>query len=89
MTDKRIVVVLTTTGSEEEAQKIARHLVEKRMAACVNIIPHVASIYRWLGKVEEAREGLLIVKTTAAAFEKAHKPRTSATVTEICRRTSP
>jgi periplasmic divalent cation tolerance protein len=66
MTDKRIV--LTTAGSEEEAQKIAHHLVEHRLAACVNIVPQVASIYRWQGKVEEAREWLLIVKTTAAAF---------------------
>src|SRR3984957_16723524 len=68
MTDKRIV--LTTAGSEEEAEKIARHLVEDGLAACVNIIPHVASIYRWLGKVEEAREWVLIVKKTAAGFEK-------------------
>ena len=68
MTDKRIV--LTAAGSEEEARKIARHLVENGMAACVNIIPHVASIYRWLGKIEEACEWLLIVKTTAAAFGK-------------------
>jgi periplasmic divalent cation tolerance protein len=67
MTDKRIV--LTTAGSEEEAQKIARHLVEHTLAACVNIIPQVESIYRWQGKVEEAREWLLIIKTTAAAFE--------------------
>ena len=66
MTDKRIV--LTTASSEEEAQKIARHLVEHRLAACVNIVPQVASIYRWQGKVEEARELLLMVKTTAAAF---------------------
>jgi periplasmic divalent cation tolerance protein len=66
MTDKRIV--LTATTSEEEARKIAHHLVERRLAACVNIVPQVASIYRWEGKVEEAREWLLIVKTTAAAF---------------------
>jgi len=66
MTDKRIV--LTTAGSEEEAQKIARHLLERRVAACVNIVPQVTSIYRWQGKVEEAREWLLIVKTIAAAF---------------------
>jgi periplasmic divalent cation tolerance protein len=68
MTDKRIV--LTTAGSEEEAQEIARHLVESRMAACVNIVPRISSVYRWQGKVEEAREWLLIVKTTADAFEK-------------------
>jgi periplasmic divalent cation tolerance protein len=66
MTDKRIV--LTTASSEEEARRIARHLVEKRLAACVNIIPQVTSIYRWKNKVEEAREWILIVKTTAGAF---------------------
>src|SRR5580693_7049514 len=66
MTDKRIV--LTTAGSEEEAGKIARYLVERQLAACVNIVPQVTSIYRWQGKVEEAREWLLIVKTTAGAF---------------------
>jgi periplasmic divalent cation tolerance protein len=66
MTDKRIV--LTTAGSEEEARKIARALVESRIAACVNIVPQIASVYRWQSKVEEAREWLLVVKTTAAAF---------------------
>jgi periplasmic divalent cation tolerance protein len=68
MTDKRIV--LTTAGSEEEARKIAHHLVENGMAACVNIVPQITSIYRWQGKVEEAGEWLLVVKTTAAALEK-------------------
>jgi len=67
MTDKRIV--LTTAGSEEEAQRIAHHVVEEQIAACVNIVPHITSIYRWKNKVEEAREWLLIIKTTAAAFE--------------------
>jgi len=43
--------------------------VESRIAACVNIVPQVSSIYRWQGKVEEAREWLLVIKTTAAAFE--------------------
>ena len=66
MTDKRIV--LSTTGSEEEARKIARHLVERRLAACVNIVPQVTSIYRWEGKIEEAGEWILVIKTTAAAF---------------------
>jgi periplasmic divalent cation tolerance protein len=68
MTDKRIV--LTTAGSEEEARKIARRLVETRVAACVNIVPQIASIYRWQGKVEESREWLLVIKTTDAAFDK-------------------
>jgi len=66
MTDKRIV--LTTAGSEEEARKIAQHLVEHRLAACVNIVPQVESIYRWQGKVESSREWLLVVKSTAAKF---------------------
>ena len=64
MTDKRIV--LTTTGSQDEARKIARHMVENTLAACVNILPQVESIYRWQGKVESAAEWLLLIKTTAA-----------------------
>lgn len=66
MTDKRIV--LTTCGSREEANKIARHLVEMRLAACVNAIPQVRSTYRWQGQVETAQEWLLLVKTTAEKF---------------------
>jgi periplasmic divalent cation tolerance protein len=62
MTDK--VLVLTTAGSEEEARKIANELVERRLAACVNIVPGIQSVYRWEGKVESAEEFLLIVKTT-------------------------
>ncbi len=68
MTDTRIV--LTTAGSEEEAHKIARGLVDRRLAACVNIVPRISSVYRWQGKVEEAGEWLLIIKTTAEAFER-------------------
>src|SRR2546427_11318479 len=64
MTDKRIV--LTTASSEEEARKIAHHLVENRLAACVNIIPQIESIYRWQGKIDSSREWLLLIKTTAA-----------------------
>jgi periplasmic divalent cation tolerance protein len=66
MTDKRIV--LTTAASEEEAVKIARHLIEHRLAACVNIVPQITSIYRWQDKMEEIREWLLVIKTTAGAF---------------------
>jgi len=66
MTDKRIV--LCTAGSEEEARKIARGLVEQRLAACVNIVPQIESIYRWQGKVESAREWLLLIKTTVERF---------------------
>jgi len=68
MTDKRIV--LSTASSEEEARKIARYLVEQQLAACVNIVPQIESIYRWQGKVESSREWLLLIKTTAANFAK-------------------
>ena len=67
MTDK--ILVLTTASSKDEARKIARLLVERLLAACVNVVPHVGSIYRWEGEVEEAEEWLLIVKTTRKAFE--------------------
>jgi periplasmic divalent cation tolerance protein len=66
MTDKRLV--LTTASSLEESKKIARELVERRLAACINIIPKIESVYRWEGKVEEAQEFLLLIKTTESAF---------------------
>ncbi|SRR5579864_4496880 len=66
MTDKRIV--LTTAASEEEAKKIARHLVEHQLAACVNVISQMESIYRWQGKVESNREWLLLIKTSTERF---------------------
>ena len=66
MTDKRIV--LSTAGSEDEARKIARHLVDNQLAACVNIVPQIESIYRWQGKVESSREWLMLIKTTAEKF---------------------
>src|SRR5882724_10909699 len=67
MTDKQIV--LTTAGSKEEARKIAQALVERKLAACVNIVPKIESVYRWQGSVETAEEWLLVIKTTVAAFE--------------------
>jgi periplasmic divalent cation tolerance protein len=66
MTDKRIV--LTTVGSEDEARKIAQHLVEHRLAACVNIVPRIESVYRWQGKVEASQEWLLLIKTSVEKF---------------------
>jgi len=66
MTDKRIV--LCSAGSEDEARKIARHLVEQRLAACVNIVPGMESIYRWQGKLESSGEWLLLIKTTVERF---------------------
>ena len=66
MTNARIV--LTTTGSQEDAHKIAHALVERKLAACVNVVPQIESVYRWQGKVETATEWLLIIKTRAEAF---------------------
>jgi periplasmic divalent cation tolerance protein len=68
MTDKRLV--LTTCGSLEEARSIAQTLVERQLAACVNIAPQVESVYRWQGEVETAAEWLLVIKTTAEAFDR-------------------
>ena len=65
MTDKR--VVLTTCGSEDEGRKLAHTLVEKHLAACVNLVPNIESVYQWQGKIETANEWLLVIKTTAGA----------------------
>ncbi len=63
MTDK--VVVLVSCGGAAEAKRIARRLVSAQLAACVNVLePPVHSIYRWKGKVETARERLLLIKTS-------------------------
>jgi periplasmic divalent cation tolerance protein len=68
MTDRRLV--LTTCGSLEEARSIAHTLVERQLAACVNIAPQIESVYRWKGEVETASEWLLVIKTTAVAFNR-------------------
>ncbi len=60
------VVVLITTGNEEEAHKIARLLVKDKKAACVNIVPRVDSLFRWKGKIDSAHESLLLLKTRAS-----------------------
>jgi periplasmic divalent cation tolerance protein len=62
------ISVHITATSGAEAGRIGRALVEERLAACVNIIPEIHSIYRWQGKVEEAAEVLLIAKTRAELF---------------------
>ena len=65
--------IYITTPSREMAEKIARALVEERLAACVNIIPGVRSIYRWKGNVEAASEVVLIAKTRADLFARLEK----------------
>jgi periplasmic divalent cation tolerance protein len=63
------VQVLTTAGSEEEAGRIAGLLVERRLAACVQVVGPITSRYRWEGEVEEEREWQCLAKTTRAAYE--------------------
>ena len=63
-----VLVVVTTTEKEEDAARLARLLVERELAACVQVIPRITSIYRWQGKVEEAGESLLFIKTTRAVY---------------------
>jgi periplasmic divalent cation tolerance protein len=61
----KYVVVLVTCGSRAEAQRIAREIVSRRLAACANLLENpVRSVYRWKGKVERAREFLLLMKTS-------------------------
>lgn len=67
-TDK--IVVLITAPSEDVAVKIATALVEEKLAACVNIVPGLRSIYRWEGKICDDREVLLVAKTKQSVFEK-------------------
>jgi periplasmic divalent cation tolerance protein len=60
--------VQTTAGSEEEAERIAAALVERRLAACVQTIGPIASRYRWQGEVEQAQEWLCLAKTEASRY---------------------
>ena len=67
MTD--CIAVLVTVGSRQEAERIAEALVTERLAACVNMIGPITSIYHWEGRVERGQELLLIIKTRAAFFD--------------------
>ena len=72
------IVVVTTVGTEEQAYQIARELVARRQAACVNVLPGMRSIYRWKGKICKDGELLLVIKTLAEEFE-----GVSATIREL------
>jgi periplasmic divalent cation tolerance protein len=58
------VLILTTVGADFDPRPLARDLVEARLAACVNILPAVSSIYQWEGAIHEESEQLLVIKTT-------------------------
>lgn len=64
-----VTLCLTTVGSEEDAARIARHLVETKAAACVSIVAPIRSIYSWKGELQDEREWLLLIKTARSAPE--------------------
>ena len=66
MTDQ--IVILSTCASEDEAQRLARKLLEERLCACVNIVPQVQSLFHWQGKVDSGTESLLIIKSSRELF---------------------
>jgi periplasmic divalent cation tolerance protein len=77
MTNARLV--LTTVGQKEAAERLAQHLVERRLAACVNIVGPIRSVYRWKQQMQDEQEFLLLIKTTAdhagqfqSAFKELH-----------------
>ncbi len=81
MTDA--LVVITTTETKEDAERLAHLLVESELAACVQVLPQITSVYRWQGKVEQAGETLLLIKTNRqtylrleAAIQENHKYQT-------------
>lgn len=76
MTD--FIQVLTTAGSEEEAERISSALVERRLAACVQVVGPISSRYRWQGEVEVAREWMCVAKTESARY-----PELEAAIREI------
>ena len=81
---ERAVFVYTTWPSTVEAERAGRILVERRLAACVNILPGMVSLYRWEGKIERAEEAVMIVKTRAS-----HADAVGQTVKELHSYTTP
>lgn len=62
-------IVLTTVGNQADAARLARTLVEERLAACVNVLPAMASTYHWKGAIEQDTEHQVVIKTTAARID--------------------
>jgi periplasmic divalent cation tolerance protein len=80
------LLVLTTCADAAEARQLAAHLLERKLAACVNTVEQIASTYRWRGQIEQAHESLLLIKTTEeryAALEQAIRARSSYDVPEV------
>ena len=66
MTDK--IVVLVTAGSMRECKKIARHLLDRQLIACANVVPAIRSLYRWKGKIADEQECLMVLKSSRDSF---------------------
>jgi len=66
---RRAIVVLVTAGSRKTADTIARALVAERLAACVNVLPRIRSLYRWQGRVVDDTEWLLVIKSRRSRFD--------------------
>lgn len=62
------ILVISTLPDREQAEKLARVLIDQQLAACVNILPNVTSVYRWQGTVETASETIMLIKTTMARY---------------------
>ena len=69
MSDATAVILLTTIGATADVEPLARALVEERLAACVNVLPGLRSVYRWQGAIQREDEVLLLIKTTRAQVE--------------------
>lgn len=73
MTSEQILVVLVTVPNKDVGSELAHKLIDSQLAACVNIVPALTSVYRWKGKVETAEECLLIIKTVSDRFSALEK----------------
>jgi periplasmic divalent cation tolerance protein len=71
--NETILAVYCTVSGEQEAKMIARTLLQKKLAACCNIVPAIYSIYFWEGEIKESGESLLIIKTTQKVYEQLEK----------------
>jgi periplasmic divalent cation tolerance protein len=67
------ILILSTAGSEELASRIGKALVEENLAACVNIVPGIRSVYRWQGRICEDAEFLMLIKSSANIFEQVRR----------------
>ena len=86
MTKTEYLQVPTTAGSEEEAERIGAALVERRLAACVQVVGPIASRYRWQGEVETAREWICVAKTEAARYTDGSRRRSASSTPTRSRR---